>query len=223
MRDEGPTYRLGRHPRRTDHPALLHTNGQVAHTFAYDANRDEIIASLEHAGFALHADDSVTPDGDTPKEGGEIAATFAALEVLTDAPTALDLGRQLANAERAYHAFDSVVLRQGTSRTADDGIDARSILEDRLEALRTLISTTPARSLQDAAVLVAEAAIVAGRVAESNFDKMQIEEFLARLERMLVSAAPLIAKAAGLDPTEMEWAHRDYVRLSRFAGVGVQS
>ena len=157
-----PAYRLGRHPRRTDHPALLNADGTVAHTFAYDATREQIIASLEHAGLVLHQDDTVTQDGNPPKEDGEIAASAAAALLPSTTTKAVQLGRHLADAERAYSAFDPAALKRGTLNGREDGDDARTILDDRVEALRILISTTPATSIQDAAVLISEALTIAG-------------------------------------------------------------
>ncbi len=218
-----PTYRLGRHPRRTDHPALLNADGTVAHTFAYDAEREEITASLGHAGLMLHADDTVTPDGDPAKEDGEIAASFAAALLPATTTKAAQLGRHLADAERAYRAFDPVALKRGTKGGAENGGDARTILDDRIEALRILISTTPATSVQDAAVLVSEALTIAGRLAVSRFSEHEAETLADRMERMLLAAMPFIAEAAGLDMAEMNWACRDDLRLVRYAGVGVQS
>ena len=54
------SYRLGHHPRRTDRPALLDAAGNAVATFAPDATRPEINASLASEGFILHADDTVT-------------------------------------------------------------------------------------------------------------------------------------------------------------------
>jgi hypothetical protein len=56
---EPPTYTLGRHPRRPDHPALLNTDGSAAHTFHMDATRTEISAILAARGLTLHAVGSV--------------------------------------------------------------------------------------------------------------------------------------------------------------------
>ena len=53
-------YRLGRHPRRTDHPALLTADGTLAATFAVNATRMEIAAIMATGGLALHDDDTVT-------------------------------------------------------------------------------------------------------------------------------------------------------------------
>ena len=66
---EPSTYTLGRHPRRPDHPALLNTDGSVAHTFHMDAARTEIAAILAARGLALNADGSVTQAAETPPPG----------------------------------------------------------------------------------------------------------------------------------------------------------
>ncbi len=217
------TYRLSVHPRRPDHPALLNTDGSVAHTFAYNAERADVLASLEHAGLMLHPDNTVTPDGDPPKEDGEIAASAAAALLPATTTMAANLGRHLADTERAYSAFDQVALKAGTLRNAPDGDDARAILDDRVEALRILISTTPAKSVQDAAVLISEALTIAGRLASSLFSKDEADALANRMERMLLAAMPFVAEAAGLDMVEMNWADRDVLRMARYAGMGVQS
>ena len=49
------------------------------------------------------------------------------------------------------------------------------------------------------------------------------EQCADRLERMLMSALPHVAEAAGLDMEEMGWAEQDALRIARYAGVGVQS
>ena len=219
-----PAYRLGAHPHAfMTRLALLNADGTAAHTFAYDTTREEAAAAIQHAGMVLHDDDTVTQGIEPPKEDGEIAASFAAAEVLADAQSALLLGRQLAAAERAYGAFDPVAVTTGSAGRGDDGGDARAILDDRIEALRIIISATPATSLQDAAVLVSESLTVASRLSESTFSPHETEEYCRRLERMLLSALPFIAGAAGLDMARMNWADRDYLRPVRFAGLGVQS
>ncbi len=217
------TYRLGRHPRRTDHPALLHLDGTVAHTFAYNADREEIIASLSHAGLMLHADGTVTPDGGPAEEGGEIAASAAAAHLPATTVGAVHLGRHLAAAEQALRAFDPVTLKAGTLKGCENGDDARTILDEHIEALRLLISATPATSVQDAAVLVSEAMTIAGRLATSKYSETETEILTDRIERMLLSAMPFVAEAAKLDMAEMNWADRDHLRIVRYAGLGVQS
>ncbi len=216
------TYRLGRHHRRPELPALLNADGSAAHTFAYNAEQKEIIASIEHAGLMLHADGTVTPDGTPPKEGGDIAASAAAACIPASATDALSLGRQLAQAERALAAFDPVSVKLGKGAKRADAADARAILDDRVEALRTLISTTPATSVEDAAVLVAESLTIAGGLTASKFSENDADAMAIRLERMLLAAMPFVAEAAGLDMAEMNWADRDGLRLWRYAGVGVQ-
>ena len=222
MRPARSPYRLGHHPRQTDLPALLNADGTVAHMFAYNATQEEIIASLEHASMVLHSDGTVDEDGDPPKEGGEIAASRASSFVLVDAPDTLALGRQLAAASLAYDAYDKTMLRQGNAKATDSGINARGVLDDRVESLRVLISTTPAKTLGDAAVLISECLTIAGRLEASVCTPAMVEEYSARLERMLLSAMPLVAEAAGLDMDLMDWADRDMLRVVRFQGVGVQ-
>ena len=214
-------YRLGRHPRRTDHPALLNADGTVAATFAYNASREDIISSLEHAGLVLHADDTVTPDGDKPKEGGEIAAAFAANSLPSVTPKAIEIGRQLAKAESAYRAFEPVLYARFTDAQVHT-MDQRTILDDRVESLRTLLTTIPAESIADAAVLLAECVTMAARLAGSAHNPRMAEQCADKLERMLMSALPHVAEAAGLDMAEMGWAEQDALRIARYAGVGVQ-
>ena len=54
------TYRLGRHPRHSDHFALLDLDGSPTHTFHRDATRQGSAGILRQRGLELHPDDTVT-------------------------------------------------------------------------------------------------------------------------------------------------------------------
>ncbi len=60
---DAPVFRLGHHPRRTDHPALLDQRGEAVCTWAVDESREEIAAILKRGGYVLHDDDTVTARG----------------------------------------------------------------------------------------------------------------------------------------------------------------
>lgn len=59
-------YRLGHHPRRPDHRALLAADGTLANTFHLDATRQEIAGILRARGILLHDDDTVTQGATEP-------------------------------------------------------------------------------------------------------------------------------------------------------------
>ena len=55
-----PLYRLGQHPSRSDHLAILQPDGTVASTMALDATRAEIAANLARQSLTLHDDNTIT-------------------------------------------------------------------------------------------------------------------------------------------------------------------
>jgi len=87
MTSHPPTYTLGHHPRRTDHPALLDAAGNAVATFALGATRAEITANLASGGFTFHDDDTVTATPAQPAPSRRsvitrIAAAIAGVAVL---------------------------------------------------------------------------------------------------------------------------------------------
>jgi hypothetical protein len=53
-------WRLGDHPRRRDHSAVLRPDGEVANTFGAGDSVDAIRAILLQGGFVLHEDNTIT-------------------------------------------------------------------------------------------------------------------------------------------------------------------
>ncbi len=219
-----PPLRLGQHPRHPQRPALVNEAGQAQCTFPSDATRAEIAERLRAGGFVLRDDNTVTkaeasdaPDTPAP----EIAAAVVALT----APSALDLGRQLAAVDLAHEAFDMANVRHpgadGSRSLAHDyKQEATTILRTRAEALRNLITTVPAKTLADAAVLCNEIVVIADRLnAHDDPSPSQVNLAMERINRMALGMLPIVAAAAGLDMEAMRWS--DALRIRRFYGVGV--
>lgn len=172
---------------------------------------------------------SIPKNGTAPQSGNvaqqqcnkeEAAATLAAAAVSASAlvpqhaPVIYDLGKHLADVERAYEARDSA--HDSASRR-----NALGVLDGRREALRDLICTMPAQTIQDAAVQIEVAATIASCLATNQFDARAIDRMAEQMERVLFGVLPIVAKAAGINLDAMFWTDLDTLRVSRFAGVGV--
>ena len=152
------------------------------------------------------------------------SAALASKAVAGSAPRLLDLGVHLADVSKAYEAWDDVIHADAPDGCARGEIDdAKEILDCRMEALREMIPTIPPASLADAAVALAGCITIACRLGANVHSEAQVEAAADKLERMLLAALPFVAHAAGLDMARMDWNGNDYLRLRRFAGVGVQS
>jgi hypothetical protein len=150
-------------------------------------------------------------------------AAAAALAVGDLAPSPADIGRHIAATEAAYDAFEALgaSVEKGSEKVTASG--AAEILIDRTDALRLLITTVPAKTLADVAAHCAEVAHIASQLAGNRYPERDVEQMADRIERMMYSALPVLAAAAGLDMTAMGWIHNDALRVHRFAGVGVTS
>jgi hypothetical protein len=151
------SYRLGRHPRRPDHPALLNPDGSVAHTFHKEAIRTEITAILAARGLAVHADGTVTQTAETPSTTRRtllagLAGAAATLAVIAPAPASenpdavlLDLLAQFDALERQIFPGDPL---PETIEAEDERDRAMAPLHARQQALLAQIcsirATTPA-------------------------------------------------------------------------------
>ena len=154
------------------------------------------------------------------------AAEAASATVMESMPSVLAIGTHLADAGHAYSAWDEVALVEPDEpqrRLGAVATYARDTAGLRKQALRELLATMPAASIEDAAVLVAEAAEIAGFLSGANSTPVATVEAADAIERMLLSALPFIARAAGLDMERMNWSAGESLRQHRFAGVGVQS
>ena len=162
---------------------------------------------------------------------GDISPEAAAAAVALTAPSILDLGRHLAAVEIAINAFDVSNLRRAVpaieSRALADAdrraAAAMTILYDRSDALREMISTMPAQTLQDVAVQVNVMAAMAAFISAHKITEEQATEKADRIERMAYGMLPVVAAAAGLGMEAMDWADQDCLRITRFDGVGVTS
>jgi hypothetical protein len=150
-------------------------------------------------------------------------ALAASAEVALTAPTAYDIGLHLARVERAHHLHDVAHLEaKHAIPDAYHHTNGEDLLWERAEALRDLIATMPATSLRDAAVILAEAAIVADRLNANQHTPEETEKESAKLVRMLTTTLPWITQAAGLDVGEMEWRERSSLARHHFVGVGAE-
>ncbi len=152
-----------------------------------------------------------------------IARALGSTAAVADcAPSVTSLGVHLAAVRKARHLFDVASLarvdKANTERPPEIGL-----LDDRAEAIRDMIASQPALSLPDAAVAVAEAAIIAARLSADGDMPHAAVRAADKIERMLLAALPFVAQAASLDMHAMEWAEADSLRVARFQTMGVQS
>ena len=63
----------------------------------------------------------------------------------------------------------------------------------------------------------------ASRLAANLFPKEESVRLMDDIERMAFGVLPVLAKAAGLEMEEMDWADNDQLRVHRYSGVGVTS
>ncbi len=153
--------RLGHHPRRTDHPALLHADGTVAATFALDATRAEIAAKLGERGLVLRDDDTVTQAAAEPAPtrrrllsacAGAAFAGAALVIAMPDAPAAEHPDAELLAALAEFDALE--VQIHPPTHLAPQTFEAEQDFDNNIEPLRdrqrvvlaqicTLRATTP--------------------------------------------------------------------------------
>ena len=130
-------------------------------------------------------------------------------------PSILALGLALTSTE-AEHARLEKTVAMDTTNLLVDYLEMLSLRED---ALRNLISTLPATTLADAAVQLEVATTFAcglkvGDLAPDRSYRTRTE--VAALERLIYSALPLVADAAGLDMKRMGWQECNSIRATRF-------
>ena len=160
---------------------------------------------------------------------GDISPETAAAAVALTSPSILDLGKHLAAVEVAHEAFDNVNMglslkagdKAGEVRSRQRHEAAWTILEDRAEALREMISSMPALTIQDAAVQIGVICTASSRLSASVHTANEATAIADRIERMALGMLPIVAKVAGLDMEAMDWADGDALRVWRFDGVGV--
>jgi hypothetical protein len=148
-------------------------------------------------------------------------ALAASAEVALTAPSAYAIGLHLARVQQAHHLHDVAGLEaKHANPDAYHPTNGADILWDRAEALRDLIATMPATSLRDAAVILAEAAIVADRMNANQQTPEEAEKESGKLARMVATCLPWVARAAGLDVVDMDWDARCDLAHHYFVGVG---
>ena len=154
------------------------------------------------------------------------AAVAASATVMESMPSVLAIGTHLADAGHAYSAWDEVILVEPDEcerRLGENATYARDAAGLRRQALRALLATMPAAGIADAAVLVAEAAEIAGCLSGDGSMPSAAVKAADAIERMLLSVLPFVAEVAGLDMNAMNWSSCERLRQHRFAGVGVTS
>jgi len=134
-------------------------------------------------------------------------------------PPIIDLGRALANNDIEHTRLDKWTCGRSNTPIEDE---AMKLLEVRREALWQLIASLPALTLADAAVQLGVATQYAMGLEASDWSNPDVGsrfyEMARGLERLCLSALPLVAQAAGLDLAEMDWSELDQIRARRFYG-----
>jgi len=127
-------------------------------------------------------------------------------------PSITQLGRVLGTTARREAAID--LIGSGQPPPADEEErrarasqqirlnTADRLLFDRLNALRSLVGTMPAKTLSDCVVQINVAAHWIMRMTCNDLDPSEISEHCDNLERIIVSVLPVLAAAAGLDLVE---------------------
>ena len=136
-------------------------------------------------------------------------------------PAVIDLGRRIAALSSEYERQDQAALNaRGNGPTCLAAHNAMEILEEQRRVLRELVATTPARSIADAAVQMAEAFSIADLLEAAVHPTDEVERMAAALVWLTLSALPVIAAAAGLNPVAMHWGQEvGTLYASRFAGL----
>lgn len=120
--------------------------------------------------------------------------------------------------ERNQARLPSITELARLIATTEDGLErgADNGREEHADALRRLIATMPPQNLSEAAVLVAEAALLAWE-SEVIDDLTEIHCAADRIKRMLLRALPIVAVAAGLDyPGQLAWGDLEEHRANLF-------
>jgi len=120
-------------------------------------------------------------------------------------PPVIELGRALGALEAEYWRLDEASVSSSTGRLSE----RMTLVDLRQDALRLLISTMPAVTLADAAVQLGVAHHWSSTVSDSDWSseagRRELERRHEIVCRLMTSALPIVAKAAGLDMTAMGW------------------
>ncbi len=142
-------------------------------------------------------------------------------KTLLPLPAVIDLGRHIAALSFEWQRQEQASREaQGNWPAQQAAKNAMEIIDEQSRVLRDLVTTIPARSMADAAVQIAEAFLVAENLHANVHPADEVECLSAALTRLLLSALPLVAEAAGLDPVAMDWEQEvGSLRAARFAGL----
>ena len=150
-------YRLGTHPRRPDHRALLAADGTLQSTFGITDTRAEIAATLARGGLTLHEDDTVTQAADTaPTRRGILSGLALAGAGLLVAASARAADHPDAALLAACARFDALELQiwppegRGCMTIAEEDAWAARVqpLEDEQAALLGEVCALRAQTLE---------------------------------------------------------------------------
>jgi hypothetical protein len=178
-------FKLGHHPRRADHYALLTADGALQGTFPAAATRAEIIDTLALTGLVLHDDDTVTRAADVAPTrrgllSGMAGAAVAGTALVMTAPIAAAAESPDAELLAAIAQFDALERRiwppEGRNCETFEEEHAADALAEPLKveqrALLSRICTTPARTIDGlrarARSLVLWAPDIGVEIAESD-------------------------------------------------------
>jgi hypothetical protein len=157
-------------------------------------------------------------------DAAAIAAAASEQVAATPVCSILDLGRHLAAVDIAHNRHDHAnLVNPGlTHQKPPVHAEAMELLYDRGQAMRRLIASMPAQTLADAAVQIAAGNSIVETLENEDLDAYTKGFCLRELHRLFLSALPVVAEAAELDPVAMGWAELLKLRARCFAGVGVQ-
>lgn len=136
-------------------------------------------------------------------------------------PAVIDLGRRIAALSVEHERQEQAALDARDNAPAHQAAqNAMEILNEQRRVLQELVTTIPARSLADAAVQIAEAFLVAEDLHANVHPTVDVERLAGALTRLLLSALPVVAAGASLDPAAMCWDQEvGSLHASRFAGL----
>ena len=127
-------------------------------------------------------------------------------------PSITELGRMLATIAGRELAIDLFPVGQrepaneeercAQSRDKVRKKTAYSLLFRRLDALRSVVSTLPAKDLADCVVQINVAGHMIMTISNNDMERPEIDELADAIERIMVSVLPVLAAAAGLDQVE---------------------
>ncbi len=148
------------------------------------------------------------------------STTTAAPSTKSRQPSILDLGHQLAGiGKEIIRQSDLLAVHQADRKASKQAANAVALLEERESSLHHVVCTIPAVTLADAAVQVSVAVLLAEDIAANELTADAVTRAAEKLERVLLSVLPVIAAAAGLNTSAMDWDQFAGLRADRFGGM----